>query len=122
MVDVLESAGFEVRDVESLREHYADTLRAWIANLEQHWDQAVRLSSAGRARVWRLYMAGSALGFASNRLGVNQVLALKPDPSGARGFPRTRRELLDICEPREPNGRSRTAPGPGRPFAARPQS
>lgn len=112
MVDVLESAGFEVRDVESLREHYADTLRAWVANLERHWDQAVRLSSAGRARVWRLYMAGSALGFASNRLGVNQVLALKPDRSGASGFPRTRRELLDICEPREPNDRSRTAPGP----------
>lgn len=102
MVDVLESAGFEVRDVESLREHYADTLRAWVANLEQNWDQAVRLSSAGRARVWRLYMAGSALGFQSNRLGVNQVLALKPGPSGASGFPRTRRGLLGVYEPREP--------------------
>ncbi len=108
MVDVLESAGFEVRDVESLREHYADTLRAWVANLEQNWDQAVGLSSAGRARVWRLYMAGSALGFASNRLGVNQVLALKPGPRGASGLPRTRSGLLDICEPREPSGRSRT--------------
>lgn len=96
MVDVLESAGFEVRDVQSLREHYADTLRVWVQNLEQHWDQAVRLSSAGRARVWRLYMAGSALGFASNRLGVNQVLAVKPGPRGASGLPRTRRELLGI--------------------------
>ena len=90
MVDVLESAGFEVRDVESLREHYADTLRAWVANLEERWDQAVRLSSPGRARVWRLYMAGSALGFQSNRLGINQVLAVKPGPGGASGFPRTR--------------------------------
>ena len=87
MVDVLESAGFEVRDVESLREHYADTLRAWVGNLEHGWDQAVRLSSAGRARVWRLYMAGSALGFESNRLGVNQVLAVKPGPGGASGLP-----------------------------------
>ena len=87
MVDVLESAGFEVRDVESLREHYADTLRAWVANLEEDWEQAVRLSSAGRARVWRLYMAGSALGFQSNRLGVNQVLAVRPGPGGASGFP-----------------------------------
>ena len=99
MVDVLESAGFEVRDVESLREHYADTLRAWVANLEQSWDQAVALSSAGRARVWRLYMAGSALAFQSNRIGVNQVLAVKPGPGGASGFPRTRRELRWIAEP-----------------------
>jgi cyclopropane-fatty-acyl-phospholipid synthase len=94
MVDVLESAGFEVRDVESLREHYADTLRAWVANLEDNWDEAVRLSSAGRARVWRLYMAGSALGFQSNRLGINQILAVKPAPGGASGFPRTRTGLL----------------------------
>ncbi len=104
MVDALESAGLEVRDVESLREHYADTLRAWVANLERNWDQAVRLSSAGRARVWRLYMAGSALGFQSNRLGVNQVLAVKPGPGGASGIPRTRSELLGLSGPRRPSG------------------
>jgi cyclopropane-fatty-acyl-phospholipid synthase len=103
MVDVLESAGFEVRDVESLREHYADTLRAWVSNLEQNWDRAVALSSAGRARVWRLYMAGSALGFQSNRIGVNQVLAVKPGPGGASGFPRTRHGLLSISEPGQSN-------------------
>lgn len=99
-VDALESSGFEVRDVESLREHYADTLRAWVSNLEQNWDQAVRLSSAGRARVWRLYMAGSALAFQSNRLGVNQVLAVKPSPRGASGFPRTRTAMFGIPAPR----------------------
>ena len=82
--------------MESLREHYAHTLRAWVANLEQHWDQAVSLSSAGRARVWRLYMAGSALGFRSNRLGINQVLAVKPDARGHSGLPATREELLGI--------------------------
>ena len=94
MVDVLESAGFEVRDVESLREHYADTLRAWVRNLEGNWDQAVTLSSAGRARVWRLYMAGSALAFQSNRLGINQILAVKPATGGSSGMARTRAELL----------------------------
>jgi cyclopropane-fatty-acyl-phospholipid synthase len=94
MVDTLESAGFEVRDVESLREHYADTLRAWVRNLERNWDQAVTLSSAGRARVWRLYMAGSALAFQSNRLGINQILAVKPAPGGSSGMARTRSELL----------------------------
>ena len=50
-----------MRDVEALRQHYALTLRAWVRNLEEHWDEAVRLTSPGRARVWRLYMAASAL-------------------------------------------------------------
>ncbi len=77
-VDVLERAGFEVCDVESLRRHYALTCRAWASNLERRWDEAVRLSSPGRARVWRLYLAGSALAFEGHRAGVNQVLLLKP--------------------------------------------
>jgi cyclopropane-fatty-acyl-phospholipid synthase len=94
MVDAIENAGFEVRDVESLREHYALTLRAWVANLESRWDEAVAATSIGRARVWRLYMAGSALAFESNRIGVNQVLAVKPGPRGASGMPRTRGKLL----------------------------
>jgi cyclopropane-fatty-acyl-phospholipid synthase len=94
VIDVLERAGFEVRDVESLREHYAKTLRAWVANLEDNWAEAVALSSAGRARIWRLYMAGSALGFTANRLGINQVLAVKSDDHGRSGVPATRTELL----------------------------
>jgi cyclopropane-fatty-acyl-phospholipid synthase len=76
--------------VESLREHYALTLRAWVANLERDWDEAVRLTSAGRARVWRIYMAVSALAFEAGRIGINQVLAVKPGPDGASGMPRTR--------------------------------
>jgi cyclopropane-fatty-acyl-phospholipid synthase len=94
MVAALEDAGLEVRDVESLREHYALTLRAWVANLEGRWDEAVALTSPGRARVWRLYMAGSALAFEANRLGVNQVLAVRPDDRGGSGVPRTRGALL----------------------------
>ena len=94
MVEALEGAGFEVRDVESLREHYALTLRAWVANLEANWDRAVQLTSAGRARVWRLYMAGSALAFEGNRIGVNQVLAVRPDARGVSGMPRSRAALL----------------------------
>lgn len=90
-VTQLERAGFEVRDVESIREHYARTLRQWVANLEADWKHAVRLTSPGRARVWRLYMAASALAFERNRIGVNQVLAVKPPESGASGLPlRTR--------------------------------
>ncbi|HZF89434.1 cyclopropane-fatty-acyl-phospholipid synthase family protein [Streptomyces sp.] len=83
----LERAGFEVRDVESIREHYALTLRRWVANLESGWAEAVRLTSPGRARVWRLYMAASALSFERNRIGVNQVLAVRTPESGASGMP-----------------------------------
>ena len=94
VIDALEGAGFEVRDVESLREHYSLTLRAWVTNLEDNWQEAVTFSSAGRARIWRLYMAGSALGFTANRLGVNQILAVKCDEHGHSGIPSTRTELL----------------------------
>ncbi|MGZ4660502.1 MAG: class I SAM-dependent methyltransferase [Arthrobacter sp.] len=74
MVSALEAGGFEVLDVEALRRHYALTLRAWVRNLEEHWTEAVLASSEGRARIWRLYMAASALGFESGLTGVNQVL------------------------------------------------
>ncbi|ASY34445.1 MULTISPECIES: SAM-dependent methyltransferase [unclassified Streptomyces] len=86
-VSLLERAGFEVRDVEALREHYDRTLRAWVSNLEAHWEEAVRLTSPGRARVWRLYMAASALSFARNRIGVNQVLAVRTPEAGESGLP-----------------------------------
>ncbi|WP_330339542.1 cyclopropane-fatty-acyl-phospholipid synthase family protein [Streptomyces sp. NBC_00557] len=90
-VTLLERAGFEVRDVEALREHYVRTLRRWVTNLEGDWDRAVRLTGPGRARVWRLYMAASALAFEHNRIGVNQVLAVRTPESGASGLPlRTR--------------------------------
>ncbi|WP_128379027.1 SAM-dependent methyltransferase [Streptomyces cavernae] len=85
-VALLEEAGFEVRDVEALREHYALTLRAWVTNLERHWDEAVRLTSPERARIWRLYMAASALGFERNTMGVNQVLAVRTAADGSSGM------------------------------------
>jgi cyclopropane-fatty-acyl-phospholipid synthase len=93
-VTALEDAGFEVRDVHALREHYARTLRAWVANLEAHWAQAVRLTSPGRARVWRLYMAASALAFEHGRIGVNQVLAVKDRRNGASDMALTRAAWL----------------------------
>ncbi|MFF5184096.1 class I SAM-dependent methyltransferase [Streptomyces sp. NPDC000345] len=86
-VTQLERAGFEVRDVESIREHYALTLRRWVARLEDDWARAVRLTSPGRARVWRLYMAASAVAFERNRIGVNQVLAVRTAEPGDSGMP-----------------------------------
>ena len=86
----MERGGIEVRDVESLREHYAATLRCWVANLEAAWDEAVALVGSGRARVWRLYMAASAIGFADAGLSVHQVLGVRARPEGTSGMPRTR--------------------------------
>lgn len=90
VVRAMERAGFEVRDVESLREHYAETLRAWVDNLERSWDEAVAHVGEPRARVWRLYMAASANGFESGGLGVHQVLGVLPTNGGNSGMPRTR--------------------------------
>lgn len=81
--------GFEVRDVHSLREHYAKTLRAWVDNLRGSWDECVALAGEGRARVWLLYMAASARNFEAGRTSIHQVLAVKPD-GGAAGVPLTR--------------------------------
>jgi cyclopropane-fatty-acyl-phospholipid synthase len=86
VVSAMEEAGFEVRHVESLREHYALTLRAWVANLENNWEAAIDAVGAGRARVWRLYLAAAALNFEAGRTGINQVLAVKP-AAGASGLP-----------------------------------
>lgn len=85
VITAMQAAGFEARHMEDLREHYALTLRAWVANLEDGWDRAVADVGVNRARVWRLYMAGSALAFEQGRIGVHQVLGLR-DPDQAR-FP-----------------------------------
>ena len=87
----MERAGFEVRDVESLREHYARTLRAWVTRLQDNWDEAVDLVGLRRARVWRLYMAGSAVNFAAGTIDIHQVLGVVPGPDGSSGMPPTRR-------------------------------
>jgi cyclopropane-fatty-acyl-phospholipid synthase len=88
----MEQAGFEVRDVESLREHYAKTLRAWVANLHEHWDAAVAEVGVRRARVWQLYMAASVNGFEDGGISIHQVLGVVPGPEGRSGMPTTRRE------------------------------
>ncbi len=82
VITAMAESGFETRHVESLREHYARTLRHWVTNLEANWDSAVAAAGPLRARAWRLYMAGSALNFEANRTGVHQVLGIATGEAG----------------------------------------
>jgi cyclopropane-fatty-acyl-phospholipid synthase len=88
----MEAAGFEVRDVESLRDHYGRTLRHWVANLQDHWADAVDLVGEGRARIRLLYMTASAIGFEHGGLAIHQVFGVVPDSTGRAGMPATRRD------------------------------
>jgi cyclopropane-fatty-acyl-phospholipid synthase len=97
-VSALERAGLEIRDVQALREHYPPTLRAWRDNLRDHWPAATCLVGAERARVWELYLTASAIAFERDRIGVNQVLAVRPTDDGASGMPPGRPET------RQPGG------------------
>lgn len=96
----MERAGFEVRDVESLREHYVRTLHAWVANLEAAWDEAAALVGPARARIWRLYMAGCSNRFEEGALGVHQVLGVVTDRAGHSFMPPTRRGWEPEARPR----------------------
>lgn len=88
-----ETAGFELRGAENLREHYALTLRHWIRRLEDRWEEAVRLVGEPLARTWRLYMAGSAHAFQAGRLGLLHELYAKPDETGGTELPLSRPDL-----------------------------
>jgi cyclopropane-fatty-acyl-phospholipid synthase len=87
IVSAIQDHGFEVRHEENFREHYARTCAAWGANLDVHWDEAVAEVGEAVARVWRLYLAGSRLGFTQRRIELHQVLAVRTDDAGVSGMP-----------------------------------
>ena len=91
IIGALEAGGFEIRDVESLREHYAITLRRWVANLAASRDAAVAEIGDERERVWRLYMLGSAQAFEGGEIGIYQTLAARP--GAAHALPLERSDL-----------------------------
>ncbi|HKR48638.1 MAG TPA: class I SAM-dependent methyltransferase [Pseudonocardiaceae bacterium] len=82
-----QNVGFELRHVESLREHYALTLQGWCANLTAHWDECVAEVGEATARVWGLYMASSQLAFERNTIELHQILAVRPDNTGNSHVP-----------------------------------
>jgi cyclopropane-fatty-acyl-phospholipid synthase len=93
-IQVAEASGFEVRDVESLREHYVLTLRHWVNRLEQKRPEAVAATDELTYRTWRLYMAGSAHCFKTGRLNLYQTLLSKP-AHGRTSLPLTRKDWYD---------------------------
>ena len=83
LVSLIQAHGFEVRHLEGLREHYALTLRRWVDNLTKRFDEAVEEVGVERARVWRLYMTGSAVGFERHHLEIHQILSVRPSDGSA---------------------------------------
>ncbi|MDT0380110.1 cyclopropane-fatty-acyl-phospholipid synthase family protein [Streptomyces sp. DSM 42041] len=88
---LLEDAGLEVRHTESVREHYVRTIRAWHDTLEERWSTFTGLVGEHTARVWRLYLVGGALAFEERRMGVDQLLAVRPTAEGDAEMPSTPR-------------------------------
>lgn len=94
-----EGSHFEVRDVESLREHYALTLRHWVKRLEAQHTRALDFVDEPIYRTWRLYMSASEYGFSAGTLNVYQTLLVKPDDRGASGLPLTREDWYRTAQP-----------------------
>lgn len=84
------AAGLEVADVESLRRHYARTCHAWASVLDANRERAVALVGEKSTRIWRIYLAGCAYGFAHGWMNLYQVLACKAMPDAANSLPLTR--------------------------------
>ena len=88
-----EQAGFEVRDLENLREHYALTIRNWVRRLAEHREEAIKASNEVTYRTWRLYLSDSVYGFESGGINVNQTLLAKMTPNGWSSAPLSRADL-----------------------------
>jgi len=92
MLEAAAETGLEIRDVESLREHYALTLRHWVRRLEARHAEALREVDETAYRIWRLYMAGSAHNFDLGSISVYQTLLAKLTPEGKSQAPLTRQK------------------------------
>ncbi|HEX4727589.1 MAG TPA: cyclopropane-fatty-acyl-phospholipid synthase family protein [Jatrophihabitans sp.] len=88
-IGFLERAGFEVRDVQALREHYVHTVQDWLDTFEGRFADAVAMVGEELARVWRLYLVGGGLSFEEGRMGVDQILAVRPSILGDSAMPAT---------------------------------
>lgn len=87
LLTALTNQGLEGKHEENLREHYALTLKAWAANLDAHWEEALAEVGPGKARVWRLYLVASQVAFEQNRIQLHQFLAVNTESGGTSGYP-----------------------------------
>ena len=77
VVASLERAGIEVEHIEGFRSDYAETLRHWARQLDEHHDEAVRLAGPERVRVWRLYLRAARHGFDTGFTSIYQVRGVR---------------------------------------------
>jgi cyclopropane-fatty-acyl-phospholipid synthase len=89
-VELIEAGGLEVRDVHMMREHYVATVADWVQRFDANTDRLRELVGEEALRVWRLYLVGGAMAFRDGRMGVDQILAVRPDDAGHSGMPTTR--------------------------------
>ena len=94
VAEVAERAGFELRDVEAMREHYVMTLRHWLRRLEASENAASDLVGEKRFRTWRLYLLAAINGFRRGSTSIVQMILSKPDASGSSGMPLTRTYMV----------------------------
>ena len=94
---IMEHAGFEIHDVEGLRQHYALTLREWVKRLDERHEEALNYVTEPVYRIWRLYMAACAMQFEEGNTGIYQILASRRAPLSSP-IPLTRRDLYrELC-------------------------
>ncbi|MBW1759451.1 MAG: class I SAM-dependent methyltransferase [Deltaproteobacteria bacterium] len=94
-LDMMEICGFEVHDVEALREHYALTTRHWYRGLMANREEAIKYVGMEKFLMWALYLAGVSIGFADGAMHICQVVATKHSAKGASGLPLTRADLYE---------------------------
>jgi cyclopropane-fatty-acyl-phospholipid synthase len=73
----IERAGFLVTDIEILRLHYAETLKAWRERFLAHREQVERLYDARFVRMWEFYLACSEMAFRKQALMNFQIQLVK---------------------------------------------
>jgi cyclopropane-fatty-acyl-phospholipid synthase len=73
VVPAIERAGLLVCDIEILRLHYAETLKAWRERFMARREEAVRLYDERFAKMWEFYLAAAEMSFRKQNMMVFQI-------------------------------------------------
>jgi len=77
VLPAIERSGLLVTDIEVLRLHYAETLRAWRERFDAHRDEAERIYDRRFVRMWEFYLAASEVAFREQAMMVAQIQLAK---------------------------------------------